>query len=108
MTGDKGKRGLPYRIDMVGVLRSADAERQLSPGQPHQVAGPEHLARGQATGEVVHRGAAHERVVHIEEGRGAGILGWRRVLDFASLMSTTRMSSTMASTILRTLSAWAS
>ena len=78
--GHEGQRGLPGGVDVVGVLGAAQPERHLAPGHPGQVPGPEHLAGGEAAGEVVDRGAAHHRVVDVEERPGRRIGHRRRLL----------------------------
>ena len=60
--------GLSQRIDMVGVLGTAYPEIRLAPGHPGQVPRPEHLAGGQAAGEIVDGRTPDERVVEVEEG----------------------------------------
>src|ERR1017187_10744634 len=62
---------------MVGVLGPAHPEIRLAPGHPGQVPWPEHLAGGQAAGEIVDRRAPDERVVKVEEGTRRRVrLGW--------------------------------
>ncbi len=81
---DERQRGLPGGVDVVGVLGAPQPERQLAPGQPGQVARAEHLAGRQAAGEMIDRGAAHQRVVDVEEGRGGRIGHRRREVDIGN------------------------
>jgi hypothetical protein len=71
--GDEGQGGLAGGVDVLGLLASGHPEHRLPPREPHQVPGGEQVAGGQPAGEVVDRRAAHQRVVHVEEGgSGAG------------------------------------
>src|SRR5690606_24781798 len=75
VSGHERQGRLACGVDVVAAFRAADPEDHLPPAEAEGVAGGEQVARGQAAGEVVDRRAAHERVVHVEEGGGAGGVG---------------------------------
>ena len=80
--GDEGQGGRSGLGDVLGVLDAGDAEVDLLPDRPEDVAGREELAPMQAAREVEDRRALHDRVVDVEERRGRGIgLRSERVLD---------------------------
>ena len=83
--GDERQRRFPGRLDVAGFLGAAQPEGHLAPGHLGQVTGAEQLAGREAAGEVVDRGAAHQRVVDVEERPGCRVGHRRRLLHVGCL-----------------------
>ncbi len=68
-----GQGGVAGLLHVGGVLDAGQPEVGLLPGEPQQVAGVEKSPLVEAPAEVEQGRALHDRVVQVEEGRGAGV-----------------------------------